>query len=114
MKILFVCTGNIARSPTAEEVLRLMTNGTHQARSAGISASAVRPISEEDVCWADLVAVMEHEHRNFILQRWPEAEPKLRVLGIPDRYPPRDPLLIHLLELKLGGLVADAGRGSEA
>ncbi len=111
MRFLFVCTGNIARSPTAEEVLRLMTNGAHEARSAGTSASCPRPISGGDLAWADIVAVMEESHRAFILERWPEAAPKLRVLGIEDRYPPRDPALVRLLEFKLGELLAEVNSG---
>lgn len=101
-----MCSGNISRSRTAEEVLRVMTDGAHETRSAGTASSAVRRISREDVAWADLIAVMEDEHRAFILDRWPEGEPKLRVLGIEDRYPPRDPLLMRLLEIKLSELLA--------
>lgn len=114
MRFLFVCTGNIARSPTAEEVVRLMANGAHEARSAGISAFSPRPISGEDVAWADVVAVMEEVHLAFILERWPEAGSKLRVLGIEDHYPPRDPVLMRLLEFKLGELLAAAGGIPEA
>jgi len=111
VKFLFVCSGNISRSPTAEEVLRVLTNGGDKARSAGTLASAVRPISADDIAWADIVAVMEESHRAFVLERWPEAAPKLRVLGIEDRYPPRDPALVRLLEVKLGELLAEVNSG---
>jgi len=111
VKFLFVCTGNIARSPAAEDVLQRMTNGAHETRSAGISPFCPRPLSGEDLRWADLVAVMEEDHRAFILERWPETAPKLRVLAIEDRYHRRDPALIHLLEVKLGELLAEAGSG---
>lgn len=111
MKFLFVCTGNISRSPAAEEVLQRITNGAHETRSAGISAFSPRPVSGEDLRWADLVAVMEDDHRAFILERWPEAGSKLRVLGIEDRYHRGDPALIGLLEVKLDELLAEAGSG---
>lgn len=35
--VLFVCTGNICRSPTAEAILRKMTGGKLRVESAGIS-----------------------------------------------------------------------------
>lgn len=111
MRILFVCTGNVSRSPTAEEVCQRITNGAHETRSAGISMFCPRPINEGDVRWADLVAVMEEDHRAFILERWPDTGPKVRVLGIEDRYHRRDPALIHLLEVKLGELLAETGTG---
>ena len=111
MRFLFVCTGNISRSPAAEEVLQRITNGAHETRSVGISAFCPRPIRGEDLRWADLVAVMEEDHRAFILARWPEVGPKLRVLGIEDRYHRHDPALISLLEVKLGELLAEPGSG---
>jgi predicted protein tyrosine phosphatase len=111
VKFLFVCTGNISRSPAAEEVFRRLTNGAYETRSAGILPYCPRPIRGDDIRWADRVAVMEENHRAFILERWPEAGPKLRVLGIEDRYHRRDPALIHLLEVKLGELLAEIGAG---
>lgn len=114
MRFLFVCTGNISRSPAGEEVLRRLTNGAHDTRSVGISPTCPRPIRGEDLAWADLVAVMEDDHRVFILARWPNAAPKLRVLGIEDRYHRRDPVLTRLLELKLGELLAEVGFGGTA
>ncbi len=109
MRVLFVCTGNISRSPAAEEVLHQITDGAHETRSAGTSAFCARPIRGEDLEWADLVGVMEEDHRAFILERWPETSPKLRVLGIEDLYHRHDPALIHLLEVKLGELLAEVG-----
>jgi predicted protein tyrosine phosphatase len=111
MRFLFVCTGNISRSPAAEEVFRRITDGVHEARSAGISPTAPRPIRGDDLVWADVVAVMEEDHRTFILERWPHAGAKLRVLGIEDRYHRRDPMLVHLLEVKLGEILIEVGPG---
>ena len=112
MNILFVCTGNVSRSPTAEVVMRRISNGAHETRSAGISPFCPRPISAEDVRWADLVGVMEEDHRAFIQERWPEATPKVWMLEIEDRYHPRDPQLISLLEEKLGELLARLSGGA--
>lgn len=109
MKFLFVCTGNISRSPAAEDVLRRITNGAHETRSVGVSPFCPRPICGDDLRWADVVAVMEEDHRVFIVARWADAGAKLRVLGIEDRYHRHDPELIGLLEVKLAELLAEVG-----
>lgn len=111
MNFLFVCTGNVSRSPAAEAVFCQITNGIYETRSAGISPFCPRPLAVQDVRWADVVAVMEEDHRAFIVERWPEAAPKLRVLGIEDRYHRHDPVLLHLLEVKLGTLLAEVESG---
>lgn len=111
MNFLFVCTGNVSRSPAAEAVFRQITSGIHDTRSAGVSPFCPRPLSREDVRWADVVAVMEGDHRAFIVERWPEAAPKVRVLEIEDRYRRHDPVLLHLLEEKLGTLLAEIETG---
>ncbi|HET7875686.1 MAG TPA: phosphotyrosine protein phosphatase [Methylomirabilota bacterium] len=107
MRLLFVCTGNVVRSPAAEVVMRQIGQGAHETRSAGISPFCLRPVSGEDVRWADVVAVMEDDHGAFIAERWPKAAPKIRVLGIEDRYHRDDPALLAALESRLWGLLAD-------
>jgi predicted protein tyrosine phosphatase len=101
VRILFVCTANVARSPTAEDVFReLIANRDvgHEARSAGVAADpAGRQLTAVDIAWADLICVMEPAHRAWIAERWSEALPKVRVLGIPDVYSPGDPVLRDLL-----------------
>ena len=111
MNFLFVCTGNVSRSPAAEAVFRQITNGRYGACSAGISPFCPRPLSRDDVGWADVVAVMEGDHRAFIVERWPEAAPKVRVLEIEDRHHRHDPMLLRLLEAKLGSLLAEIESG---
>ena len=111
MNFLFVCTGNISRSPAAEALFRQMTNGRYGTRSAGIAPACPRPLAEEDIRWADVVAVMEEEHHAFILGRWPDTAPKLRVLAIEDRYHRDHPRLLQLLEDKLGTLLAEIESG---
>lgn len=86
--------------------MRQISNGAHGTRSAGISAFCAHPLSEEDIRWADVVGVMEEDHRTFILERWPEAASKVWMLEIEDRYHRHAPELIRLLEGKLGELLA--------
>ncbi|MDQ3735311.1 MAG: protein tyrosine phosphatase [Actinomycetota bacterium] len=101
MHLLFVCTGNICRSPTAErltlaysEAERDALGGVLTARSAGTSAVVGRPmessaslvlkglggtpdgfiarqLAEEDVHAADLVFTMTRSHRAAVLQMAP-------------------------------------------
>ena len=64
MKILFVCSANIDRSPTAE----LLYSGRSdlEVKSAGVSDYAMTPISLELVKWADIILCMERKHKNKI------------------------------------------------
>jgi len=98
-KILFVCSGNMDRSPTAEALL----NGREdfKARSAGTWTHARRSISESLLDWADKIFVMEKEHEAAILRLKPDLEKKITVLDIPNNYRRNDPELVKTLKAKL-------------
>ena len=98
-RVLFVCTANIDRSPTAESLLRGM-NG-FEVQSAGTWLHARSRITEELIEWADIVFVMERHHGEFLLDLNPSAENKIFVLDIPDIYPRNDPELVRILKDKL-------------
>ena len=98
-KVLFVCSENTQRSPTAEELLR-GRNG-FEVLSAGTWAYARRHISIDLIDWADHIFVMEEKHRKAVIAIRPEALTKITVLNIPDSYSKNDPQLIHLLKTKL-------------
>lgn len=97
-KILFVCTGNLCRSPMAEALFRhrMGEDSGWEAASAGTYATygspasenaveAVRelgvdlsghhsqPLTAELVEAADLIVVMTAEHRFHLLQDFPEV-----------------------------------------
>jgi len=98
-RVLFVCTGNIDRSPTAESLLK--EKESFEVKSAGTWMHARNRISKALIEWADLIFVMENHHKNVILSISPEAEEKVIVLDIPDIYRRNDPELIEILKEKL-------------
>jgi predicted protein tyrosine phosphatase len=113
VRALFVCTANVSRSRAAAEVFSILTwnvggGMAHEARSAGIRPDADgRPLTHDDLAWADVVCAMETEHEAFIRERWPVHATKVRVLGIPDVYMPDDPDLKDLLARHILALLAD-------
>jgi len=103
--ILFVCTGNVCRSPMAEYLARRVFAGIPgvQVASAGVAAvsgapatpEAVtalrekgidlsthrsRPLSKELIDGADLIVVMTGAHRDYIKGFSPETSGKVRLL----------------------------------
>ncbi|HDN2511224.1 MULTISPECIES: low molecular weight protein tyrosine phosphatase family protein [Providencia] len=98
MNILFICSKNQWRSPTAEQIWR--NHASWVTRSAGTSRHAKRPVNADLIRWADVIFVMEQKHKNRLkadFSRLLEHKP-LHVLDIPDDYQYMAPELIALLE----------------
>jgi len=98
-KVLFVCSGNIDRSPTAEEMFR--TRPDLEVMSAGTSILARRRISRQLIDWADKIFVMEQKHADRLESIAPGAHAKIIVLNIPDEYHRNDPELMRLLSERI-------------
>ena len=103
MKLLFVCTANICRSPTAEALARADAPASVQLSSAGTHARDGEPINPDMLAAlpedldtsgfrsrrlttamleeADLVLTMEAAHRTFILDDHPAMFRKVFTLG---------------------------------
>jgi len=125
VKVLFVCTANICRSPSAEALARAEGPADVEFSSAGTHARDGEPISPEMVAAlpegldtsafrsrrlttdlledADLVVTMEAAHRTFVLDDHPAMFRKVLTLGqlarAVEQAPPgldRDALLAHL------------------
>jgi predicted protein tyrosine phosphatase len=98
MKVLFVCTANKLRSPTAEAVFA--DDPALEVRSAGLDAACPRPLTVELVSWADRLFVMERRHRETLKKRFRQAlgDKPVVVLGIPDEYEFMQPELVALLK----------------
>jgi len=99
-KLLFVCSENRLRSPTAEAVFS--TYEGVEAIGAGTNSDAETTVSGDLIEWADIVLVMEKSHRNKILKKYKELlkNKRLIVLEIPDNYERMQPELIQLLKAK--------------
>ncbi len=99
--VLFICSRNKLRSPTAEAVFE-GTPGI-DVDSAGLDHDAVVPLSPEQVEWADFIFVMEKSHREKLQRKFKLQLNRQRVivLGIPDNYACMDPALVALLKSKV-------------
>lgn len=99
--VLFVCSQNRLRSPTAEQVFSRRPD--IEVASAGTNHDADNPLTAELVEWADIIFVMEKTHRNKLQQRFRASLKKSRVicLDIPDEFEFMDPMLVRLLETKV-------------
>lgn len=100
--VLFLCSQNRLRSPTAEAVFSDIDG--FEVRSAGLNNDAVVSVSPELVEWADYIFVMEKSHRNKLQKKYRKFINKQRVicLDIPDEYEFMDEGLIRLLKNRVG------------
>ena len=96
--VLFVCTENRMRSPTAEEVFKDYPE--IEARSAGIGFTSETYVEECLINWADIIFVMEKRHRNYIRKKFKNVciGKRMICLGIPDEYNYMDYDLVDLLK----------------
>jgi predicted protein tyrosine phosphatase len=99
--LLFICSQNKLRSPTAEAVFAGMPG--IDVDSAGLNNDAIVPLSPEQVEWADLIFVMEKTHREKLHRNFKRNLNRQRVivLGIPDNYEYMDPELVELLKARV-------------
>ena len=97
--MLFVCTGNIDRSPTAEALPKEKEG--FEVKSAGTWMGARKVVSKELIDWADIVFVMEEHHKEALIKIDQNAEAKIIVLGVDDHYLKGDPELMRILKERL-------------
>lgn len=100
MNILFICSGNKLRSPTAEKIFKSNITNT---RSAGTSKKAKKLVDNKDIKWADIIYVMEEKHKQRLMAYFPDSVKfkNIIVLNILDNYKYMDKELIKILEEKI-------------
>ncbi|MFY8074246.1 MAG: low molecular weight protein tyrosine phosphatase family protein [Sphingorhabdus lacus] len=100
-RFLFVCSQNKLRSPTAEQIFSIRDD--IEVSSAGTNHDAENPLDAEQVEWADIIVVMEKQHRNKVQQRFKSAlkSKRIVVLDIADEYEFMDDALIKILKEKM-------------
>ena len=99
--VLFLCSRNRLRSPTAEHVFADLAG--IETASAGLDHDADTPLSPELLRWADVIFVMERKHRAKLSTRFRAHIGGKRIvcLDIPDVYAYMDPALVALLQAKV-------------
>ncbi len=104
-RILFVCSENRLRSPTAETVFSEYEG--IKAIGAGTNSDSDTPVSGDLIEWADVILVMEKSHKNRVSKKYKELlkNKRIVVLDIPDNYECMQPELIQLLKAKVSRTV---------
>ncbi|WP_454907732.1 low molecular weight protein tyrosine phosphatase family protein [Variovorax gossypii] len=106
--VLFICSRNQWRSPTAEQIWR--RHPLISARSAGTSPNARHTVSADDIEWADVILVMEEKHKSRLVAeftRMLRGKP-IHVLDIPDEYKYMDPELVEELHRSVSSILGIA------
>lgn len=101
MKLLFICSRNRLRSPTAEAIFSEYQG--LEVTSAGTAPDAENRLDHELVQWADIIFVMERSHHNYLSQKFKPWLKNKRVicLDIPDHYDYMEPNLVDFLKRKV-------------
>jgi len=83
------------RSKTAAQSL-----GGFEKDYAGTDRDADRPITKEQMDWADIIVCMENHHRSKLRRKYKGYSHKMQVWNIPDDYDYMDDTLIMRLRGK--------------
>jgi predicted protein tyrosine phosphatase len=108
LRVLFVCSQNKLRSPTAEQVFA--SHPGIECTSAGTNNDAENPLTAELVEWAEVIVVMEGQHRTKVAKRFRQELDGKRIvcLDIPDNFEFMQPELVELLNARRGRFLPGA------
>lgn len=105
INLLFICSQNKWRSPTAEYIYR--QDSRVKVRSAGTNSSARKCLSARDISWADLLLVMEQKHKKEINRQYRHLDlPPIFVLDIPDSYRYMDTELVEMIKISTENILS--------
>jgi predicted protein tyrosine phosphatase len=98
MNLLFVCSRNKWRSPTAEVIFK--KGPLHNVKSAGTERAARIRVTGKLILWADLIFVMEKHHKERLMENFKAIldNKRIIILDIPDEYKFMDEELIETLK----------------
>jgi predicted protein tyrosine phosphatase len=101
MNILFVCSRNKWRSPTAETIYK--NRQDHNVKSAGTEPAAKIRVTSKQILWADIIFTMEKKHKQRLLEKFPEESKnkRLLVLDIKDDYEYMDAELVQMIKVSV-------------
>ncbi len=99
--LLFICSRNKKRSLTAEH--HFAERGDWNVASAGFNKDSATPVTPELLEWADVIFVMEPDHRSKLSRNYRDYLNRQRVicLNIADKYEYMADGLIDELERKV-------------
>lgn len=97
MNLLFICSRNKWRSRTAEDLFKRLDG--YEVRSTGTAESARVRVNEKLLVWADIIFVMERDHKKRLQQKFSSdvLNKEMIVLDIPDEYQYMDEALVKIL-----------------
>jgi predicted protein tyrosine phosphatase len=95
--LLFVCEGNMQRSPTFEIWFK-KNRPQYIVKSAGIFHYSPQILTREILEWADSVYLMDLEQEMFLVRKFPEFLGKAVVIGCNDDYQRESSRLFKLIE----------------
>jgi predicted protein tyrosine phosphatase len=109
-RVLFICSRNQLRSPTAENIFSVWPG--IEVASAGLDSAADVPVTPELLMWAELIFVMERKHRKKLSEKFGAHLNRQRVicLDIPDDYDYMEPALMELLKKRVAPHLRMAAR----
>jgi len=108
VNVLFICSQNKLRSPTAENVFANYPG--LKVLSAGTNNNAEVPLCPELILWADTLVVMESTHRKKLQKKFKEfiKNQNIICLNIPDEFEYMDQELVQILKDKLNNYFLNA------